>query len=152
MDKQFRDLQLQQTDALLEAWKDAHLSPRPRSGWVHAIRKSLGMTAVAFARRLGMTPVGARKLEHAEATDSITLSSLRKLAQALDCEVHYVLLPRTSLQQQVKDQAEALARQRLHPIAHSMALEDQAVPAAQNQHQIELAVKQLIEGSRRELW
>ena len=152
MDKQFCDLQIQQMDALLETWRTAQLSARPRSGWVRTIRESLGMSAAAFARRLGMTPVGVRKLESAEATDAITLASLRKLAQALDCELQYALVPRNSLQQQVRDRAEMVARERLRPIAHSMALEDQAVQGPQNKLQLEVAIKELIEGSRRELW
>lgn len=152
MNKQFRDLQLQQMDALLETWRAVQLSARPRAGWVRAIRESLGMSATAFARRLGMTPVGVRKLESSEASDAITLASLRKLAQALDCELQYALVPRTSLVQQVKDRAETVARERLRPIAHSMALEDQAVQGQQNKLQLELAIKDLIEGSRRELW
>jgi predicted DNA-binding mobile mystery protein A len=152
MNKQFRDLQTQQMDALLETWRTAQLSARPRSGWVRAIRESLGMSAAAFARRLGMTPVGVRKLESAEASDAITLASLRKLAQALDCELQYALVPRNRLQQQVRDRAEMVARERLRPIAHSMALEDQAVQGPQNKLQLEVAIKDLIEGSRRELW
>lgn len=152
MNKQFRDLQIQQMDALLETWRTAQLSARPRSGWVRAIRESLGMSAAAFARRLGMTPVGVRKLESAEASDAITLASLRKLAQALDCELQYALVPRNSLQQQVRDRAEMVARERLRPIAHSMALEDQAVQGPQSKLQLEVAIKDLIEGSRRELW
>ena len=152
MNKQFRDLQTQQMDALLETWRTAQLSARPRSGWVRAIRESLGMSAAAFARRLGMTPVGVRKLESAEASDAITLASLRKLAQALDCELQYALVPRNRLQQQLRDRAEMVARERLRPIAHSMALEDQAVQGPQNKLQLEVAIKDLIEGSRRELW
>jgi predicted DNA-binding mobile mystery protein A len=152
MNRQFRDLQIQQMDALLETWRTAQLGPRPRSGWVRAIRESLGMSAAAFARRLGMTPVGVRKLESAEASDAITLASLRKLAQALDCELQYALVPRNSLLQQLKDRAEMVARERLRPIAHSMALEDQAVQGPQNKLQLEAAIKELIEGSRRELW
>ncbi|MDE2056904.1 MAG: mobile mystery protein A [Betaproteobacteria bacterium] len=152
MIRQFRDLKLQQMDALLKTWKATQLSVRPKSGWVRAIRESLGMSAAAFARRLGMTPAGVRKLESAEASDAITLASLRKLAQALDCELQYALVPRTSLVQQVKNRAETVARERLRPIAHSMALEDQAVQEPQNKLQLELAIKDLIEGSRRELW
>jgi predicted DNA-binding mobile mystery protein A len=152
MENQFRDLQLQQMDALLAAWKAAQLSPRPRSGWVRAIRESLGMSAAAFARRLGMSHAGVRKLENAEASDAITLASLRKLAEALDCELQYALVPRTSLSQQVKERAESVARERLRPIAHSMALEDQAVQGPLTKLQLELAIKELLEGSRRELW
>jgi len=152
MKNQFRDLQLQQMDALLASWKATQLSARPRSGWVRAIRESLGMSAAAFARRLGMSHAGVRKLESAEASDAITLASLRKLAEALDCELQYALVPRTSLKQYVQDRAEAIARERLRPISHSMALEDQAVQGPLDKLQLEFAVKDLLEGSRRELW
>ena len=152
MKNQFRDLQLEQIDALLASWREAQLSARPRTGWVRAIRESLGMSAAAFARRLGMTHAGVRKLESAEASDVITLASLRKLAQALDCELHYALVPRTSLKQQKHDRAKAVARERLRPMSHSMALEDQAVQEPLNQRQLEMTVKELLEGSGRELW
>ena len=152
MNNQFRDFQLQQIDDQLATWKTAQLSSRPRSGWARAIRESLGMTATAFARRLGMSHAGVRKLESAEASDVITLASLRKLAEALDCELQYALIPRTSLKQHVRDRAEVVARERLQPIAHSMAMEDQAVQGSLNQYQLDQVVKELIKGSHRELW
>jgi predicted DNA-binding mobile mystery protein A len=152
MQKQFRDLQLQQMDTLLSSWKTAPLGARPKQGWVRAIRESLGMSGAAFARRLAMSHAGVRKLESAEASDAITLASLRKLAQALDCELQYALVPRTSLTQQLQDRATSVARDRLRPIAHSMALENQAVQSPLNALQLERAVKELREGSGRELW
>ena len=152
MNKQFRDLQLQQMEASLGSWKSAQLCARPKSGWVRAVRETLGMSAAAFARRLGISHAGVRKLEASEASDAITLATLRKLAQALDCEVQYALVPRTSLSQHLHDQAQAVARAQLLPIAHSMALEDQAVNGPSNKLQFDLAVKALLEGSRRELW
>lgn len=154
MEKQFRNLQLQQMDAQLAAWKgmSATTPPRPRVGWVRAIRESLGMSAAAFARRLGMTHAGVRKLESSEATDAISLATLRKLAGALDCELHYQLVPRTSLTEQLHDQAEKVARERLQPVVYSMALEDQAVSEKMGKYQLEQEVKELLEGSRRDLW
>jgi predicted DNA-binding mobile mystery protein A len=85
------------------------------------------MTAAALARRLGMSNAGVRKLEKAEADEVITLASLRKLANALDCELQYALVPRTSLEQTLKQRALQVARDRLRPVAHSMSLEDQSV-------------------------
>ena len=152
MNKQFRDLQLQQMDALLGSWKSAQLCPRPKSGWVRAVRETLGISAAAFARRLGISHAGVRKLETSEASDAITLATLRKLAQALDCELQYALVPRTSLSQQLQDRAQTIAKEHLLPIAHSMALEDQAVKDSLNKLQFELAVKELLEGSPRKLW
>lgn len=152
MEKQLRDLQLQQMDALLGTWKSAQLSARPKSGWVRAVRETLGMSAAAFARRLGITHAGVRKLEASEASDAITLASLRKLAQALNCDLQYALVPRTSLSQQIQDRAQTVVKEKLQPIAHSMALEDQAVNGPLNKLQFDLAVKELLEGSHRKLW
>ena len=152
MNKQFRDLQLQQMDALLGSWKSAQLCPRPKSGWVRAVRETLGISAAAFARRLGISHAGVRKLETSEASDAITLATLRKLAQGLDCELQYALVPRISLSQQLQDRAQTIAKEHLLPIAHSMALEDQAVKDSLNKLQFELAVKELLEGSPRKLW
>jgi len=48
-----------------------------------------------------MTAQGVRKLEQAEASGTITLNTLARLAHGLDCEVHYMFVPRTSLMEQV---------------------------------------------------
>ena len=152
MNNPFRDLQLRQLDASLAPWREARLGARPRSGWARAVRESLGMSAAALARRLRISPAGVRKLESAEASDAITLGSLRKLAEALDCELHYALVPRKPLEEGLRDRAEAIAKARLRPIAHSMALEDQAVDDPLSRFQLDLEVNRLLEGSRRDLW
>ena len=150
--KQMRDLQLHQTDALLATWKAVPFAARPQAGWVRAIRDALGMSGAALARRLGMSTAGLRKLEAAEANEVITLASLRKLAQALDCELHYALVPRTTLVEQLHDRAESVAKAQLNPITHTMAMEDQAVRGAWTQLQQDAVVRDLLAGSRRELW
>ena len=152
MERQFRELQLEQMDALLTSWRATQISSRPKLGWVRAIRESLGMSAVAFARRLGMSDAGVHKLEKAEASDSITLASLRKMAEALDCELQYVLLPRTSLKQHLIDRAKLVVNEQISPIRQSMAREGQSVKESQNKFHYEIAIKELLEGSRRELW
>jgi len=152
MDKRFQDLQLHQMDAILAELRNARLPARPPSGWVRAIRDALGMTAAALARRLGMSHAGVRKLEKAEADEVITLASLRKLADALDCELQYALVPRHSLEQTLKRRALHVARERLRPVAHSMALEDQAVERSMSTVQLELLAREILAGSRRQLW
>ena len=152
MKRHFRELQIHQMDDLLMAWRSAPLSARPGSGWARSIRESLGMSATALARRLGMSVAGVRKLETAEESGAITLASLRKLAQGLDCELKYALVTRTSLKQQVRNQAERIAHERLQSISHSMAMEDQPVSDSANQLQIEATITELLAGSRRQLW
>lgn len=100
----------------------------------------------------GMTTAGARKLEEAEAREVISITSLRKLAEALDCELKYALVPRKPLDQILKDRAQVIATKRLSPVSNSMALEDQSVRGTDRQLQIDLLAQELLDGSRRELW
>jgi ACT domain-containing protein len=65
--------------------------------------------------------------EKAESEDRITLKSLRVLAQALDCDLVYGLVPRAgSLEELVDKRARAQAEANVIAIEHSMALENQA--------------------------
>lgn len=68
------------------------------------------MSSEALGKRLGISGQGVRKLEQAEADASISLKTLVRLAHGLDSELHYVLLPRTGLIDQV--------RSRTHDLAH----------------------------------
>lgn len=98
---------------------------RPRQGWVRAIRNALGMTTAQLGRRLGIAQASVMGLEKAEAEDRIQLATLRRAAEALDCELHYVLIPRTGLQARVEQRrAEVVAREQQR-VEHTMALEGQ---------------------------
>ncbi len=145
-------LQTLQTDAALQAWRDAKLPARPPSGWARSVREALGMPGIVMAKRLGVSPATLRNLEAAEARQAITLASLHKLAQALDCELQYALVPRQSLSQQIAQQAQKKAHEQLSPIAHTMALEDQAVQGSARHLQRDLLAQELLNGSRHKLW
>ena len=67
------------------------------------------MSSKALGERLGMTAQGVRKLEQAEANGTITLNTLTRLAHGLDCEVHYMFVPRTSLVEQVLNRTQEIA-------------------------------------------
>lgn len=151
MNKKFAKLQLQQMDAAINKSKNAY-PHRPKIGWVKAIRETLGISASALARKLGVTPHSISKLENAEANEKITLTSLRKLANALDCEIQYNLVPRKSLEKILQERAFAVARERLQPISHSMALEGQAVEKSIAEEQIKLLAQEILDGPRRHLW
>jgi hypothetical protein len=56
------------------------------------------------------------------------LSTLRRAADALDCELVYALIPRKSLVETVHSRASVLADEELARVSQTMALEDQAVP------------------------
>ena len=65
MNKKFANLQLHQMGLALNKLREVRPPARPGSGWVKAIRESLGMSASALARKLGVTPASITKLEKA---------------------------------------------------------------------------------------
>lgn len=103
-----------------------NFSPPPK-GWIRAIRDALGMRGVQLAKRMGMTPQSLRDVEKSEAVGSIRIETLRKAAAALDCTLVYALVPNQGLEKTIVNRARSVAQRELHGIAHSMALEDQAV-------------------------
>lgn len=106
--------------------------PRPERGWVNAIRRALGMTEAQLAKRMGISQSSLHRLESSEAAGTIGLDSLRRAAEALDCEVAYILVPRASLEATVSARARSLARAELDRVAQSMALEAQDVGVSED--------------------
>jgi len=115
-------------DVRLSEWRSARQQlARPNQGWVRAIRQALGMTAAQLGRRMGITQASLSGLEASEISGSIRLATLRKAAQALNCTLVYALVPNTSLEDIVREQARKVADEQLRPVEHSMSLENQAL-------------------------
>ena len=152
MKSRFKDLKQRQLDAGLTRWRSAELPARPPSGWIKAIREALGMPAAHLAKRLGLVPSTVLRLETSEADDTITVNSLRRVAEALGCELQYALVPKQTLAQTMEAQANKIARERMATVAHSMALEAQATSNDAADTQVEEIAESLLRGSRRELW
>jgi len=110
------------------------------------------MTIRQLATRMGVPHTLVLQAERNESSDRITLMQLRRFAQALDCELRYVLVPRTSLRERVDSQAEAVARRDVMPIAHTMTLEAQETGASYTRSQIEQVKAELLRGRWSRLW
>jgi predicted DNA-binding mobile mystery protein A len=145
-----RYLLLDQLDAALTPFRQA--PARPAQGWLRAIRTALGMTTAQLAARLGTSQSTAAEYEKREAAGTITLETLRRAADALDCELVYTLVPRRPLRAAVEDQAARVARRKLASVAHSMALEDQALTPEAMERQVQELARKLIAQRRGELW
>lgn len=152
MKTNFSLLKLRQLDSALSRWRSADLPPRPPSGWVKAIREALGMSATHLAGRLGVTPSTLTRLETSEADDTISLGTLRRAAEALGCEVQYALVPSQSLADTLDARANAMARQQMAAVAHTMALEAQGTSAEAKEAQTRALAEALRAGSPRKLW
>ena len=128
MRNEFKSLRLKQLDRSLESFRGAQTVARPPRGWIRAIREAVGMSAAELGRILGTSRQLPLQFEKAEAEGSITLKSLRNVANALDCDLVYALAPRAgTMRELIENRTRAQARKSVQRVEHSMALEDQAV-------------------------
>src|SRR5674476_229027 len=119
---------------------------RPAAGWVRALRDALGMTAQDLAARMGVSRVAVNKLEASEQAGTVQLDTLARAADALGCDLVYALVPRVPLEEQVRRQAEVVARAELGPVATTMALEAQGLDGEQTAMLLADRVAELVNG------
>ncbi len=125
-------------DERLSQWRTLPAGgARPHAGWIRAIRDALRMTSSDLATRLGVAQPTVARLEASERDDRIQLDSLRRVADALDCDLVYALVPRRSLQETVDEQIRKQVHEQLQRLQQTMSLEDQALTGAQQQAQYE---------------
>lgn len=93
------------------------------SSWIKTIRETLGMTALQLAKRLGVTQPRVFKMEQNE--NNLKISTMKKVAEGLNCHFVYALVPKKSLENTLKNQALKKAKELLKDVNASMALENQ---------------------------
>ena len=145
-------LQLQQVHARLSAFSPLVHLRRPSKGWLRLIRETIGRTQRQQAQRLGVTGATVHKAEVSESDEPITVGQLRKLADGLDCELVYALVPRTPLLEVVQNRARAIATREVERVAHSMRLEDQHPGEGQVSPQLERRTEDLLRANWSALW
>lgn len=113
-------------DAHFREWQQLRTIARPPRGWIRAVREALGMSAAVLSDRLGVTPSAVTRLEQSEAADRVRLETLRRAADALDCDLVYLLVPRRPLTTVVRERARELAHYQVAAVEQTMRLEGQA--------------------------
>jgi transcriptional regulator with XRE-family HTH domain len=67
----------------------------PEKGWIRNFRESFMLSQGAIAAKLNISRQAYAKLELNEAKESISIESLKKMAEALDCELIYFVRPKS---------------------------------------------------------
>lgn len=101
-----------------------------------------------MARRMGVTQARINELERAEVDGSIRLDTLQRAAQALGCELHYVLVPVVPLEQAVRRQAEVRAVAQVAATTHNMRLEAQEPEPAVVEAEVDALADELVDTRR----
>lgn len=110
------------------------------------------MSGRQLAERIKVEASRIPEMEKAEAYGNITLKSLRRAAEAMECELVYAFVPQSTLKTSMCAQADKVAKQNLKTVTHTMRLEDQGLSEKEDAKQLKNWVDELVKDPPRWLW
>lgn len=145
-------LRIQQLDEALASLKVLQdLSP-PQEGWTRAIREALGMSLRQVAERAGVSKTTVQSAEANEMKGTVQLNSLARLAEAMDCELVYALVPRDSLRDTLERRAGLVAERMVERVSDSMEIEAQGIGAGERARQVDELTAEILRERGRDFW
>ncbi len=117
-------------DKKIKPWMRIRNEKPPRSGWINAIRTAFGLSTYQLAKRMGISQATVSEMEAREKKGGVTLETLERAANAMDCQLIYALVPKqeySSLEEVIEKRSVELAAEILNQVEHSMRLEKQGV-------------------------
>ena len=142
----------EQYQSKIDQLVDVNKVSRPKEGWIRTLRKALGMSSPQLAVRLGISKSQASQMERMEVEDRITIRQLRRVADSLDCDLVYALVPRKPVEVMVRDRAKVKAERLVNKTDVQMKLEAQQLSSEKLQVQVALEVERLVRDMPRDLW
>jgi predicted DNA-binding mobile mystery protein A len=133
MNSGIRDIILKGLDKQIPAMQQAKNDvAMPVRGWLRAIREAFGITQKDAGIKMGMRQQGYRLVEEREIRGAVTIDTLRRAADALDCELVYFLLPKKGAARTFSDLAISHdpSHENRRATEHSMMLEGQGTRPA----------------------
>jgi predicted DNA-binding mobile mystery protein A len=118
---------------------------------IRLIRNALGMTQKQLAARIKKKQHAIAQIESREDAD-IRLSTVREIAQGLNCELLLLLVPREEILRAVEARSLNEARRVVATSAANMALEGQKPSHEAIRREIEEMKRQIMEKHRSGLW
>ena len=146
------DLRIRQLDEAVAPFTPLRHRPPPPTGWAKAIREALGISIRQMSRRAGLSRTSITSAEAGEARGTVQFDTLRGLADALNCDLVYALVPRSSLAQTIEAQARRKATDLVGRIADSMKLEEQGVADEATERQVRDLAATILRERGRDFW
>lgn len=122
-----KKLLLIQADRFIKPLHTLKLIPPPKTGWIRYIRQALGMTALQLAKRINVSRRRITKIEEDETQEALTIKTLKNIANAMECQLVYAIVPKTTIMQTIESQAKKIVSKQLKEISHHMKLENQGI-------------------------
>lgn len=148
-----RKLLIEQLDQKLQPFSKARKVLVPERGWINTIRTTLNMTMAQVGTKLNITRQGVKKIEESEANGSISLNSLKEIANAMDLKLVYALVPKDeSINDLIQIKAEKLAQKIVLRTNQNMKLEDQGIGDEKMAKTIKDLADELKREMKKSLW
>lgn len=148
-----RKLMVEQLDKKLMPFQHVAGIIAPPAGWIKAIRTALGMTLQQLANKHGISKQSVLEMERREKEGTITLNTLRDLAQSMDLKLVYGFVPADgSLDLMIERKAKELARSIVLRTSVTMQLEDQKNADERIQKSISERAEFLMREMPKSLW
>lgn len=126
--------------------------PQLSEGWITTMRKALGMSGAQLARRAGITRAAVNASERKECDGAITLRKMTELAEAMDCEFVYAVVPKDTSDDVIMRQARRKAEKLVRRARGHMALEKQALPEQHTREEIDRVARELAQSLPSDFW
>ena len=117
-----------------------------RDGWIKYMRMALGLTLNDLAKLVSLSRISVAQTESREIEGKVTLSTLKKMAEAMDCEFVYSFVPKKDFREIIYDHALVKATKILENADQHMRLEKQGVEGNKNERIERLARKLIQDG------
>lgn len=152
MNAQYRDLLIEQLSNRLKGLDRKELREAPAKGWIRSMRESLSMTSYQLAKRVGVPQSNIMKWEEREVDGAITMRSMSRVAEAMQCDFVYALVPRKPINSILEERAKQIVSGSLEQVSRSMRLEDQETKASHRTRLTKDLVRRLLEETPKRLW
>ena len=140
----------------LESWVVAlkklpkELRAQHISTFIKLYRKRLRMTQKQLAKRAGVSQPFIARLERG--FGELSTATLKKIFQALYCELVLTAVPAVNLDKVLEKQAERAARKKMHYLKGTMALEEQLPKRSMVMALLRQEKRRLLESGSSEIW
>ncbi|WP_282116013.1 mobile mystery protein A [Cellulophaga baltica] len=148
-----RKLLIEQLDQKLKPFSETRKVLVPERGWINTIRTTLNMTMAQLGTKLKITKQGVKRIEESEANGTITLNSLKDVANAIDLKLVYALVPKNgTINDLIQIEAEKLAQKIVLRTNQNMKLEDQGIGDEKIARNIKELASEIRREMRKSLW
>ena len=142
----------EQLDRKLSKLREFSVQGLTSIGWIRTIREALGMTSKDLASRVGVNQSRIIHMEQAEVDGNIKISTMKKIADALEMNFVYAFVPRTSLNDMVREQARLLALKKMERLDHTMRLEMQELSSEEKEKALKDMIDKILIDERKDFW